>query len=133
MALAYAQEARLLQIEDFPPLDRTVDNICASDDFHLGAWVGEQLAGVLSIGPDDEPGQLCITGLVVRPDRQRAGVGRALLEDALARGQGMAFAVSTAAGNTPALALYQSLGFVPYRYGVVGPKALPLVKLRRAA
>jgi ribosomal protein S18 acetylase RimI-like enzyme len=133
MALAYAQEARLLQIEDFPPVDRTVDDIRTSDDFHLGAWVGEHLAGVLSIGPDDEPRQLCITGLVVRPDRQRAGVGRALLEDALARGQGMAFAVSTAAGNTPALALYQALGFVPYRYGVVGAKALPLVKLRRAA
>jgi hypothetical protein len=46
---------------------------------------------------------------------------------------GMAFAVSTAAGNTPALALYQALGFVPYRYGVVDPEALPLVKLRRAA
>jgi hypothetical protein len=45
----------------------------------------------------------------------------------------MAFAVSTAAGNTPALALYQALGFVPYRYGVVDPEALPLVKLRRAA
>ncbi len=133
MALAYAQEAGLLQIEDFPPLAKTVDDIRASEDFHLGAWAGEQLAGVISIGPDDEPAQLCITALVVLPDRQRAGLGRALLQEALARGQGMAFAVSTAAGNTPALALYQALGFVPYRYGVVGPKALPLVKLRRAA
>jgi ribosomal protein S18 acetylase RimI-like enzyme len=133
MSLAYLQEARLLKVTDFPPLTRTVEDIEASEDFFLGAILHQEIVGVLSVGRDDEPHQICISALVVHPKMQRRGVGRLLVQEALARGQGTTFSVATAAKNVPALRLYQEFGFIPYRHGVVGPNSLPLVKLKRAA
>lgn len=130
---AYAQESRLLGLTDFPPLRRSAADVVASDDFHLGAWVGNALAGVLSLGRDDEPDQLCIGMLVVLPSHQRRGLARALLDDLLQRTDGLALSVATGAANAPALALYASAGFVAYRHGVVGDAQVPLVKLRRPA
>src|SRR5205807_216631 len=52
--------------------------------------------------------------LAVHPDRQRAGLGRALTLDGLRwmrRHGGAQAAVNTQVGNEPALALYQRLGF----------------------
>ncbi len=132
--LAYAQEAALLQVTQFAPLARTAADLQASSDFFLGAFLGDTLVGALSVGPDDEPGQICITTLVVHPAHQRQGVGRALTLSALQRGAGAVFVVVTASANTPALTLYRALGFVDYRYGQIadiGAPALPIVKLRR--
>ncbi len=55
----------------------------------------------------------CITWLYVHPKHHRRGVGRALLRHALARvgGDGEAWLI-TLAGNTSALALYKSEGFI---------------------
>jgi ribosomal protein S18 acetylase RimI-like enzyme len=149
MALAAAQEAQLLEgadslpiLADTPDLSlapylaliaRAVDEIATDSDFYLGAVEGDDLVGVLSVGPDDEAQQLCITVLVVQPAAQRRGIARRLVQAALDRLPGTAFSVATTAGNTPALALYQSLGFMAYRHGVIGPNRLPLVKLRRGA
>jgi len=132
---AYAQEAALLQVAHFAPLARTVADLQASTDFFLGAWQGEHLAGALSVGPDDEPGQICITMLVVHPAQQRQGAARALVQEALQRGHGAVFVVATAAANAPALALYHAMGFVVYRRGQMGGDGqapLSIVKLRRA-
>jgi ribosomal protein S18 acetylase RimI-like enzyme len=149
MALAAAQEAQLLAGAESPPLlarplapslsaylaliARAVDEIAADSDFYLGAVKGDTLVGVLSVGPDDEAQQLCITVLAVQPATQRQGIARRLVQAALARLPGATFSVATTAGNAPALALYQALGFVAYRHGVIGPNSLPLVKLRRIA
>jgi GNAT superfamily N-acetyltransferase len=130
---AYAQEARLLGAVDFPPLQRTADDVAASHDFHLGAWVGAALVGALALGPDDETDQLCIGTLVVHPGHQRLGVASALLRDLLLRCEGFTLTVATGAANAPALALYQRFGFVTYRRGVVGNPPIALLKLRRAA
>lgn len=131
LKLAYAQEAALLGVGQFEPLNTSIEDVQHSRDFHLGAVAGEELLGALSVGPDDEPDQLCIALLVVHPRAQRQGVGRALVTEALQRGAGMVFAVSTAAGNAPALALYRALGFVDHRRGTVGVEQLALIKLRR--
>ena len=138
MRPAYAQEARLLQTDHFPPLGTTVEDVQRSVEFHLGAWSGDTLQGVVSVGPDDEPDQLCIGMLVVHPSAQRQGIARALMQDALRRGAGMVYAVATGAANAPALALYRELGFVAYRQGSMGTAhmgtaQLALVKLRRDA
>jgi ribosomal protein S18 acetylase RimI-like enzyme len=149
MALAAAQEAQLLAGADSPPMlcnslapslasylaltARAVDEIAADSDFYLGAVEGDALVGVLSVGPDDEAQQLCITVLVVHPAAQRRGIARRLVQAALDRLPGATFSVATTAGNAPALALYQALGFVAYRRGVIGPDNLPLVKLQRSA
>ena len=137
MQLAYAQEAALLQVQNelqhFAPLQTTVADLQRSIEFHLGAFAGDTLQGVVTVGPDDEPDQLCIGMLVVHPSAQRQGIARALMQDALQRGQGMVFTVATAAVNLPALALYRELGFVDYRRGSMGDERLALVKLRRCA
>jgi ribosomal protein S18 acetylase RimI-like enzyme len=129
---AYAQEAQLLRVRHFAPLGRTVADIQAGADCYLGALEQGALVGALSFAPDDELGQFIVNALVVHPEQQRRGFGRALLVEALRLGHGHAFAVATGADNTPALALYRSLGFVEYRRGSLGPEALAMVKLRRA-
>jgi len=135
---AYAQEAAMLGVQVFEPLQRTVAQVAADDDLYLGAYVGERLAGALSIGPDrdageEQAGQMLISSLVVHPEFQRRGLARALLLEALRLGAGDAtvFTVATGLANAPALALYQGLGFVPYRLGTIGQEELALVKLRR--
>jgi ribosomal protein S18 acetylase RimI-like enzyme len=132
MALAYAQEAQLLQVRDFPPLAQSVADVQARQEFVIGARIDDELLGVVCVGPDDELQQLCITALVVHPKAQRQGIARQLLLAVFARGPGTVFAVATAADNAPALALYAQLGFVVYRQGAIGPEQLALVKLRRS-
>jgi ribosomal protein S18 acetylase RimI-like enzyme len=132
LMLAYAQEAELLQVQNFPPLQQTAADIQASDEFFLGRFNDQELIGVVSVRPDDEPGQIHIATLVVHPAHQRRGVARALLANALQRAAGATFSVSTAAKNAPALALYQQFGFAAYRWGTIGSEGLALVKLRRA-
>jgi ribosomal protein S18 acetylase RimI-like enzyme len=131
LMLAYAQEAALLGIKNFPPLEQTARDIEASDEFFLGCFNDQELHGVVSVRPDDEPGQINIASLVVHPAHQRRGVARALLTSALQRAAGATFSVSTAAKNAPALALYQQFGFEAYRWGTIGDEGLALVKLRR--
>jgi ribosomal protein S18 acetylase RimI-like enzyme len=133
MMLAYAQEAALLQVQHFVPLDKTVADVQASADYFLAAFEGAQLVGALSLGPDDEPDQLCINSLVVHPHAQRQGVGRMMVLECLSRTGSAVVAVSTAALNAPALALYRQLGFIDYRRGEIGPEKLSLLKLRRIA
>jgi ribosomal protein S18 acetylase RimI-like enzyme len=128
---AHAQEARTLGLDarQWPP--RSAAEISRSDDHFIGAFDGAELLGAIGIADDDEPGQLCIPLLVVRPQAQRRGVARGLVRAALACSPGLAVAVSVAALNTPALALYQALGFVPYRQGWLAPQGLAMLKLRR--
>jgi ribosomal protein S18 acetylase RimI-like enzyme len=132
MMFAYAQEAALLKVKHFVPLERAVSDVQASSDFFLGAFVEGELLAAIGIGPDDEPDQLCINSLVVHPKAQRQGMGRLLVATALQRGAGEVFAVATAALNAPALALYRAFGFVEYRWGEIGAERLGLVKLRRS-
>jgi ribosomal protein S18 acetylase RimI-like enzyme len=135
LMLAYAQEAALLGVKNFPPLEQTASDIEASDEFFLGCFRDQELLGVISVRLDDEPGQINIASLVVHPAHQRRGVARALLTSALHRAAGAVFSVSTAAQNAPALALYQQFEFEAYRWGTLqgtaGDDALALVKLRR--
>ncbi len=129
---AYRQEAALLGLDAFEPLNRTAAQVQSLDEHFLGALCGDELLGCLSLAEDDEPGQILVCCLVVHPRHQRRGVARALVQRALQWGAGRSFAVATAAANAPALALYRSLGFEIYRHGSMGPDALELVKLRRA-
>jgi ribosomal protein S18 acetylase RimI-like enzyme len=130
---AYEQEAALLQATHFAPLDRTAQDIVTSLDCYLGAFRGDRLVGVAALAPDDDPGQIQITTLIVHPQHQRQGTATALMAAVLAQAPDAVFSVATGAKNAPALALYRALGFVEYRWGTVGPEALPLVKLRRPA
>ena len=135
LVTAHAQEAELLGARNPAPMNKTAADIQASDEFFLGCFDdkagSKNLVGVISVRPDDEPGQINIARLAVSPTHQRRGVASALLASALERAAGAPFSVSTTAKNTPALALYRQFGFVAYRWGTIGEDGLELIKLRR--
>jgi 16S rRNA (cytidine1402-2'-O)-methyltransferase len=75
----------------------------------LGSRMGEaapSLEGTFGVGV-----------LAVRPDRQRAGLGRALLHAAVARSGLRRAWLVTRDDETPALRLYRSLGWTPIGHG----------------
>lgn len=130
---AYAQEAALLGAVWFPPLERSVDDLRASDEAFLAAFSGDTLLGAISVLPDDEGMGTTVASLVVSPPFQRRGIGRGLLAAVLASHGHDGLTVQTGVGNVPALALYREAGFVELRRWFVGREPLELVKLRRPA
>jgi ribosomal protein S18 acetylase RimI-like enzyme len=127
---AYAQEAQLLGVTDFPPLRQTALRIQDAEEQFLGAFVEDTLAGVTAIGQAHGAATLCISSLVVVPAMQRRGVASALLREVLRRFGSQVVVVSTATGNLPALALYERFGFAELGRRFAG--SVELVQLERA-
>jgi GNAT superfamily N-acetyltransferase/protein tyrosine phosphatase (PTP) superfamily phosphohydrolase (DUF442 family) len=125
---AYRQEAALLGVDRFPPLERTPADIAASTDVHFGAWDDARLLGVISL-ERRSAGEALISSLTVEPSAQRRGVGRALVAVAAARAGYARLAVSTGTRNLPALALYRQLGFEERHRGSIGPEGIEVVEL----
>ncbi len=130
---AYAQEAALLGATWFPPLERTVQGVQASDETFVAAFVGDALAGAIGTGPDPDGLGTNIASLVVLPQFQRQGIATALMDAALSAHGGGEMTVQTGAKNAPALALYARTGFYELRRWLVGREPLELVKLLRPA
>ncbi|TVQ58873.1 MAG: N-acetyltransferase [Phycisphaerales bacterium] len=129
---AYAQEAALLGARDFPPLRRTVDDIRRGAERFLVAVDEGAIVGALGLAPDDELRTLNIDSLVVAPERQREGVGRALVAAAIDRHAAAPLSVSTGVKNLPALALYAGFGFTESHRAFKGEDPIEVVTLRRA-
>jgi ribosomal-protein-alanine N-acetyltransferase len=88
-------------------------NEFASGHYYVGAFDGADLIGYagLVIAP---PSEAWVNNIAVRRDRQRHGVGRALLEHLLdrARGENIGHVLlEVAADNAPAQRLYDEYGF----------------------
>jgi ribosomal protein S18 acetylase RimI-like enzyme len=99
-------------------------------DFTLGAFEGETLAGMLGFGRMGEIKQQhkgVLWGMYVMPEATGHGIGRGLVEAAIARcrkQQGLeALLLTVVTSNVRALGLYQSLGFRVYG---TEPRALRL-------
>jgi ribosomal protein S18 acetylase RimI-like enzyme len=107
---AYREEARLLGVENFPPLRRTVEDLGRSSSIWFGLSLDGTLAAVLEI--EEHPARLHIASLIVHPDFVRRGLATRLLRYLLdVEFPGQAFSVATGAANTPAIRLYEKLGF----------------------
>jgi ribosomal protein S18 acetylase RimI-like enzyme len=128
---AYAQEARLLGVIEFPPLARTMDDVRRSRETFFAVRVGDRLAGSVSVEPDPEFDAVCVASLTVAPEFQRRGIAMALMTEMLRRFGTAPMTVETGAANEPVLRLYERLGFVEVRRWLVDPGPLELVKLRR--
>jgi ribosomal protein S18 acetylase RimI-like enzyme len=89
----------------------------------LGAWHDSELLGAIGLERDrrDKVRHIGhVIGMLVKPEAQRQGVGRALLEAAIAeaRAAGLELlTLSVTAGNSGALRLYEQAGFE--RYGTL--------------
>jgi GNAT superfamily N-acetyltransferase len=75
------------------------------------ATVDDRLRGFSAVLPLDHD-ILELDGLFVEPDVWRAGIGRALVEDAAARGKSEHFSRFEVTANPRALGFYEKLGFV---------------------
>ena len=107
---AYALEAERIGCADFPPLRESLHQLRQSSDSFLVFQQSGTIVGVLSFAPDTDP--VPITRLVVSPAHLRQGIATALLADLERRLPSAArLTVSTAQANTPAVSLYQGLGY----------------------
>ena len=109
---AYRQEALLLGVPAFPPLNRSVRDVQKSKDQFLGARLGLKLAGVISICTGDKKDGCRISSLVVSPQYQRRGIGSALVSEVISRFKNQSLTVMTGVLNEPALKLYARFKFV---------------------
>ena len=92
--------------------EAAVGDVCSATPRHRLRGAGEPLAAFAVSGRDGRQGFL--QRLSVAPDRQRQGLGRALVLDSLewmTRWRVQRVLVNTAADNEAALALYQGVGF----------------------
>jgi ribosomal protein S18 acetylase RimI-like enzyme len=106
--------------------DREIDGYMAKGEV-LVAEDGGEIVGQLLLTPTDEPGAAEVKSLAVLEERQRAGIGRALIDDAAERSRRRGanrLLVSTAAASTGDLRFYQRAGFRMLRVerDVFGPE-----------
>ena len=107
---AYKLEAERIGCAEFPPLRESLDELCQSSDSFLVFQQAGSIIGALSFDRSSDP--VAITRLVVSPAHLRQGIATALLSDLEQRLSPTArLSVSTAQTNTPAVILYQRLGY----------------------
>ena len=107
------------------------------DDFHLGAFYGEELIGVASYFVEKSqrlhfPNQSRLRGLAVLPEFRKKGAGMALVERAFDIVKGMGNNIVWAASSPDVCAFFLKLGFIelPEVYQTeVGPQKLVYRKL----
>jgi GNAT superfamily N-acetyltransferase len=106
---AYAIEAELIGYPQLPPAHETREALQATSEEMWLCEEGGELVGV--VGLEHSDAEILIARLFVAPSAFRRGVGRALVEHAVAQAHGRRLRVGTGARNAPALALYKGLGF----------------------
>lgn len=106
---SYEVEARLIGAEDFPPLRRTAQQIRSSPGIYLGVRKSFDLVAAVEYAIDGS--HLDIESLAVDPGHFRQGWGTRLLQALLERAEWRTATAETAAGNLPAVALYEKTGF----------------------
>ena len=107
---AYQVEARLIGIDEFPPLDRSAKDIQRSCSQYFGIWEGTELLAAVEIEGAEE--EFLISSFFVIPSRFRSGLGDMLLHAILETKPNSRFMVETSVWNKPAINLYKKHGFV---------------------
>lgn len=106
---SYLVEAKLLEVDDFPPLKRTVHDIMHSETEFYAFWKANEIAALIEI--KQEPDFTDIHSLVVHPNYFRQSLGSQLVSFILNSIDSTTFIVETGLKNTPAVKLYEKLGF----------------------
>lgn len=127
---SYRVEAALVGVEDFPPLQKRVEDIMSSPRRFVGIRLGERLAALTEYSIESE--LLEISSLVVEPAYFRQGLAGSLMEYLLAQNAWTEAIVDTAQVNIPAISLYQKWGFEEINRWVP-EHGIPIVRLSRSA
>lgn len=127
---AYALEAERIGCAEFPPLRESLDELRQSSDGFLVFQRSGRIIGALSFDLSTDP--VAITRLVVSPAHLRRGIATALLSELEQRlSPNVRLSVSTAQTNTPAVILYQRLGYIAAG-GSDTSEGIPLLHLSKS-
>jgi len=107
---AYQVEAKIIGVDDFPPLHRSTQNLKESASQFFGLFDDGALAAVAEIS--STPAHLNIESLVVDPKFFRKGYATQLLRLLLSSFDYESAIVETATKNKVAIALYKKIGFL---------------------
>ncbi|RZG07798.1 GNAT family N-acetyltransferase [Pseudoalteromonas sp. CO348] len=110
---SYKVEAELIGASYFPPLSRTIEDICGATSHFYGYFENQNLAAVIEIVIFEKT--LEIDSLTVDPSYFRKGIAGKLLNFALTEFDAAKVIVETATANAPAIKLYNKHGFVEYK------------------
>ncbi len=109
MKAAYEVEATLIRAVDFPPLQRTSEQIASATTQFFGVHQGEKLVAVVEVNSNCDPHWF--DAVAVHPHHFRKGLATQLLHGVQEQFPGQAWRVQTSVKNQPALQLYRQLGF----------------------
>lgn len=112
---SYQLEAEILEVEDFPPLQREVDDICTAKTRFWGMMDQGILQGIIEL-EDHSQDHFHINSLCVDPDFHRKGIGRKLVNHLVRILPDCLLTVSTGRKNVPACRLYKKTGFQWQQY-----------------
>lgn len=107
--VSYAIEAEILKAVNFPPLKRTITNFLECDTDFFGYMIDDHATAVIEINTNELA--VHIQSLVVDPKYFRRGIGCKLVQYVLDKYENRVITVETGLENTPAIKLYESLGF----------------------
>lgn len=114
---SYKIEAELIGTDEIPPLKETFEELQNCGETFIGCYIEGRLAGAISFKIEGEV--IDIHRMMVHPDFFRRGIARKLLCQLEQYGCSQMI-VSTGAANTPAVKLYEKLGFERQHNSVVG-------------
>ncbi|WLR57741.1 GNAT family N-acetyltransferase [Mesobacillus subterraneus] len=114
---SYRIEADLIGTDVIPPLKETFEQLQGCGETFIGCYIDGKLAGAVSY--INEGKLLDIYRMMVHPEFFRRGIAQKLITQLEQMGYSEMI-VSTGAGNTPAVKLYEKLGFERQDDSVVG-------------
>jgi ribosomal protein S18 acetylase RimI-like enzyme len=107
---AYVAEARLLGLDEFPPLKRTLESYAKAISACYGYFREGRCVGSVELAVEES--LVCeVSSLVVDPKFLRQGIATKLMTHILSKAGSRRVIVSTASANYPAISLYEGLGF----------------------
>ena len=107
---SYSIEAKLLKADEFPPLNRTVQDFIDSSNCFYGFVEDDVYNAVTELR--DNYGVLHIQSLVVKPSQFRKGLASKMIAFILNENMECNLTVETGCDNLPAINLYLKFGFV---------------------
>lgn len=114
---SYKIEADLIGTDEIPPLKETFEQLQNCGETFIGCYIEGRLAGAVSFKKEGEV--IDIHRMMIHPDFFRRGIANKLISELEQIGYSE-MTVSTGAANTPAVKLYEKLGFDRQNNSVVG-------------
>lgn len=114
---SYKIEADLIGTDEIPPLKETFEQLQGCGETFIGCYIDGKLAGAISYLKKGKV--LDIYRMMVHPEFFRRGIAKKLIAQLEQIGYSEMI-VSTGAANTPAIELYEKLGFERQNDSVVG-------------